>query len=199
MAELELSFTLQDGKRFKQGVFFINGLTILDTDGNYEVEYDDIELELDGVPYDGSIEVWRGYLSTEDIFDQVLSGYLMGSDTYTSFSNDWSVFTDINDLKEYKDGLLVKLPIYECGRIYIYDLDLATPDNRYYTCDDMVLMLDNDNEVITDVEHFYMQGIEEDITAILRGELECLYMGYNVKEYIKECGGKDAWLEAYED
>jgi len=197
MAELELSFTLQAGKPFKEGVFYIDGLTILDTDGNYEVEYDDIELELDGEPYDGSIEVWRGYLSTEDIFDQVLSGYLMGSDTYTSFSNDWSVFTDINNLKEYKDGLLVKLPIYECGMIYIYDLDLATPDNRYYTSDDMVLMLDNDNEVVTDVEHFYMQGIEEDITAILRGELECLYMGYNVEEYIKECGGKDAWLEEY--
>ena len=115
MAELELAFNLQDGKRFKKGVFYIDGLTIFDTDGNYEVNYDNIELELDGKPYDGSIEVWRGKLSVEDLFDNTLSGYLMGSDTFTSFSDDWSVFTDLENLKEYKDGLLMKLPIYMYG------------------------------------------------------------------------------------
>lgn len=195
MADLELSFTIQDGKKFKRGVFLIDGLTILDTDGNYEVNYDDIDLELDGEPYDGSLEAWRGKLSVENLFDQVLSGYFMGSDVYESFSDDWSVFSELNDLKEYKDGLLMKLPIYQYGDIYIYELDLATPDNRYYSCDDMVLMLDNDNEVVTDQEFFFMQGIDEDITAILKGELECLYMGYNVKEMINEAGGEAAWLE----
>lgn len=199
MADLELSFTLKDGKRFKEGVFYIDGLTIIDTDGNYEINYDDIELELDGKPYDGTLEVWRGYLSTEDIFDQVLSGYLMNDGTYTSFSEDWSAFTDLENLKEYQGDLLIKLPVFRIDEVVIYELDLATPDHRYYIADDEVMMLDSDNEIVTDMENFYMEAIEEDITDILRGDLECLYMGYNVKQYIEEVGGEEAWLEQYEE
>ena len=200
MADLELSFTLKDGKRWKEGRFEINGLNIIDTDGNYEVTYDDLELFVDGEPYDGSAEAWSGHrYSAEEIFDFALSSYLMNDGTYTSFSDSWSVFVDLENLKEYQGDLLIKLPVYRIDEVVIYDLDLATPNNTYYTSDDEVMMLNADNEIVTDMEEFYMEAIEEDITKILKGELECLYMGYNVKEYIKEAGGEEAWLETFDD
>ena len=203
MADLELSFTInQEGKRkrWQEGRFEINGLTVVDTGDNYEIDYEDLELFVDGEPYDGSASNWAGQKYTaEQIFDQVLSGYLMNEGIYSSFSDDWSVFSDLNNLKEYEGDLLIKLPIFKYDEICVYELDLATPDNRYYSYIDEVMMLDNNNEVVTDVEEFYMEALEEDVTNILQGDLECLYMGYNVKEMIKEMGGEDAWLEEFGD
>ena len=200
MAELELSFSVASNSgKFKSGTFLIDGLSILDTGDNYEVTYDDIDLLIDGKPYDGSITNWAGYAAdAESLFDQVLNAYILRDGTFSSFSPEWKIFSDVDSLKHYEGDLLVSFPAYEYGELRTYNLDLATPINRYYQTDSgEVLMLDADNSVVTDMEHWYEIGLDEDITAILKGELECLYMGYNVKEMIKEAGGEEAWLEEY--
>lgn len=187
MADLDLSFTLKDGKRWKEGRFEINGLDIMDTGDNYEVIYDDIELFVDGKPYDGSASNWAGQnYDVEQIFDQVLSGYLMNDGTYTSFSDDWSIFTDLESLKMYQGDLLMKFPVYRYGEIIIYELGLATPNSRYYTSDsgDEYMMLDNNNELVTDMENFFMEAFDSDLEDIEAGELDCLYMSDDVQAYL---------------
>lgn len=196
MADLTLTFTLKDGKRWKEGRFEIDGISIIDVDDDLDIEYDNLELFVDGEPYDGSASNWAGQTySADSIFNQVLSSYLHDDGLYTNFSENWDVLSRLEDLKEYENGLLVKFPVYDWDGVSIYELDLATPKCRYYSCEDRVLMLDDNNEVVTDVGHFWLQGIEEDITAILKGEVECLYMGYNAKAMIEEMGGEEAWLE----
>lgn len=199
MDNLDLSFTFKDGMRWAEGRFEIDDLMITDTGDNYEVSYDGITLYVDGKPYNGTAESWSGHkFAAEEIFDQVLSDYLTNNQgVYTSFGDGWSAFLELNSLKEYEGDLLIKLPRFEYGEICIYDLDLATPKFKYYTYDDECLMLDNDNALVTDMENFYTEAITEDITDILQGNLECLYMGYNVKEMIKEMGGEEAWLEEF--
>ena len=200
MADLVLSFSISSNTgKFKSGKFLIDGLSILDTGDNYEVTYDDIELYVDGKPYDNSFTNWSGYTAdAETLFDQVLSAYFRRDGDYSSFSPDWEIFNELDSLKEYDGDLLISFPKYSYGEIRIYNLDLATPTNRYYQDDaGDVLMLDNDNSVVTDMEHWYEIGLCEDITAIIKGEVECLYMGYNTQEWIKECGGEEGWLEEY--
>lgn len=199
MADLELSFSMPDRSKWSEGTFYIDGLSIIDTGDNYEVNYDDIELYLDGQLYDETAETWAGAkVNTEQFFDTILSVYQMNDNTY-DFSEDWSVFDSLDSLKEYQGDLLVKLPIYRDGGVCIYELDLATPYNKYYQCadDGEVLILDEDNSIVSDMEHWYEQGLFEDITAILKGDLECLYMGYNPKAMIEESGGEDAWLNEW--
>ena len=190
---MELSFTIKDGKRWQDGKFVVDGLTILDADDNYEVVYDDIQLFVDGKPYDGSAESWGGHKYTvDDIFEQVLSGYLKGDGTYTSFSEGWSAFKKLDDLKGYKGNLLVTLPVYNNDAIELYELELATPDNTYYSYGDSVMMLDKNNEVVTDAEHLYMEALEEDIESIINGQLECLYISPNIEMMINTMDSEES-------
>lgn len=181
----ELSFTYTDKEITHDCMFIITGLTVMDADGNYEVDYDDIDLVVDGQPYNGEYNTWHGQkLSAGDLFDTVLNCYFMQNGDYGSFSDDWKVFDSIEQFKEYDNGLLMTLPMYQYGEVVVYDLDLATPEHRYYSHDEDVLLLTADNVVLTDMENFYMESFEEDIAAIESGSVECLYMSDNVSEYL---------------
>ena len=107
-------------------------------------------------------------------------------------------FSEITDLEEWDGDLLIKLPVYDLG-VKVYELDLATPELRYYSYDDEFLLLDTAGRVVTDMEEFYAESMEEDLYNILKGTTACLYMGYNPQAMIDEYGGEDAFVEEFAD
>jgi hypothetical protein len=203
---MELSFKLADKAKFKTGKFVIENLKIADIIGNSnyqldnEISYDNIELYLDGNKYDGTIYTWAGTnLSANDIFEQCLNAYIRNdTENYESFSNDWNIFNKTKSLKEYQDDLLIKMPIFELGQFSVYELDLATPKNRYYSCADRCLLMSAEGSVRTDIENFYLDAMYSDICAILKDELRCLYKSENIDRMIKEYGGKEGFLEEFD-
>ena len=203
---MELSFTLSDKAKFKTGKFVIENLKIADTLGNSdsqwddEISYDSIDLYLDGNKYDGTITTWAGAnLGAADIFEQCLNAYIRNdTENYESFSNDWNIFNKTESLKEYQDDLLVKMPIFELGQFSVYELDLATPKNRYYSCADRCLLISTEGSVRTDIENFYLEAMYSDICAILKDELRCLYKSENIDSMIREYGGKEGFLKEFD-
>ena len=198
---MELTFKLVKGHKHDHGKFEIENLQVLDVDPDLRenVTWDNIILYLDGKLYENDIETFAmGNLDAEDIFRQCLNAYLRNDTSdYESFGDEWSIFKKCEVLKEYKDNLLIKMPIYEYDGLHIYELDLATPYNRYYyeSCGNGFLCLDSNGGLVTDMECWYEQGIIEDLCAIIKGELKCLYRGENVNLMIKEYGGEEAFLE----
>lgn len=192
---MELTFTLVDKSKWKTGKFIIDNLQISE-----ELEYDDIKFYLDDKLYDGSFETWAGSkLSADDIFEQCVNAYIRNdSDDYESFSPEWSIFNKIEHLKEYQDDLLIKMPVLRYDSFEVYELDLATPYNRYYSNGDNCLLLDINGGILTDMENFYFEAIVEDICKILKEEIKCLYKGENVDYMIKEAGGKEGFLNEYD-
>ncbi len=203
---MELYFNLTELAKYKKGLFVFKNLKISDNIGNSdsqweeEITYDAIDLYLDGIKYDGSIETWAGSkISTDDIFEQCLNAYIRNDiKYYESFSDEWEVFSKVNSLKEYKDGLLIKMPVFSMGQFRIYELDLATPKNRYYNHYDFFLLLDSKNSIITDIEGFCFESMCKDICDILKGELKCLYKSKNVDTMIKEYGCKEGFLKEFD-
>lgn len=196
----ELTFTFNEFK-YKEGMFKVDNLTVIDTLDNYNVDYDNIELYLDGKPYAGDINTWSTNGVTVDyIFDEVVSAYLR-NDTYdySNFGSEWEAFDLLKNMGKVEDGIVTVLPVYSCGEVELYDLDLATPELRYYCGNDSYLLLRDNGEVVTDMEHFYTEGMIEDLCDILKGDVECVYMGYNPKEFIKEMGGEEAFLEEFDE
>lgn len=197
---MELTFEFTDGMKFKTGKFVLDNPEIMGTGTDMEVEYDDIELYLDGDLYTGGINTWReNNLSADALFENVLSSYLRhNTSEYKNFGEGWSIFSEITDLEEWDGDLLIKLPVYDLG-VKVYELDLATPELRYYSYDDEFLLLDTAGRVVTDMEEFYAESMEEDLYNILKGTTACLYMGYNPQAMIDEYGGEDAFVEEFAD
>lgn len=204
---MELTFTLADKAKWKTGKFVIENLQISDKLGNQDsqweddITWDDIDLYLDGTKYEGDIQTWAGSnLGADDIFEQCLNAYLRNdSEDYESFGSEWSIFNKCESLKEWKDDLLIKMPIFKYNQFVVYELDLATPKNRYYSYNDYFLLLDINGGILTDMECFYSEAMYEDVCAILKGELKCLYKSDNIDEMIKEYGGKEGFLKEFDN
>ena len=117
---MELTFTLADKAKWKTGKFVIENLQISDKLGKQDsqweddITWDDIDLYLDGTKYEGDIQTYAGSnLGADDIFEQCLNAYLRNdSEDYKSFGNEWSIFNKCESLKEWKDDLLIKMPIF---------------------------------------------------------------------------------------
>lgn len=182
---MELSFEFNEGAKFKNGKILIDDLKII----NDSIEYGSLEVYLDGEKYTGGINTFaENNVSADWLFNSILNAYLRNDTSgYKSFSEDWSVFKSLESKKEYKDDLVVKLPIYNYDEVEVYDLDLATKQFRYYSCVDRFIMLDLEGKVITDIEAFYTNAMWEDLAKHLLGIEPALYLGYNAEEAIKEC------------
>jgi hypothetical protein len=188
---MKLLFKSANTSDWNQGVFDVVGLNVSDD----SFEYAEVTLILDGVPYDESSYDWKGQKPTDEtIFEQVINSYLIDSPEYTSFSSNWKIFNPIKQQILFEGDLMLSFPKCVAGEINIFNLDLATPLCRYYSCGDLVMMLDSEGDLISDNANFYDTGITEDVTEILKGNLGCLYMGDNVQSMVDDFGGKDAWL-----
>jgi hypothetical protein len=195
---MELTFEFADKAKWKTGKFVFDDLQIVGADDDVEVEYNDIQLYLDDKLYEGGINTWStDNLSADALFEDVLNSYLRNNTgEFKSFGPEWSVFSEILDMTEKDGDLVMKLPVYNMG-FHLYELDLATPDTRYYSYDDNFIVLDNNGEIITDYEEFYSEAMIQDLRDIITGKTKCLYMGYNPKAWIEECGGEQGFLEEF--
>ena len=194
-----LKFDFLEDNKYKTGKFEIDNLQIIGSGEDTEIEYDDIKFYEEGKLYDGERSTWSGQrLSASNIFEQVLSAYLREeTNDYMNFEG-FEIFKQMESLKEWKDDLLVKFPVYDY-RLSIYELDLATPTARYYHSADMFLVLNNNNEIVTDMECFYESAFYEDLCAILKDEIKCIYKDESVDRMIKEFGGPEKFLEEYDN
>jgi hypothetical protein len=194
-----LTFKFFEDSKYKTGKFDIDELKIIGSGEDTDIEYDDIKFYIDGKLYDGDRTTWAGQrLSASDIFEQVLSAYLREeTNDYKNFEG-FEIFKQMESLKEWKDDLLVKFPYYDYG-LRIYELDLATPASKYYHSGDMFLVLNNNNEIVTDMECFYESAFYEDLCDILKDEVKCLYKDESVDRMIKELGGPEKFLEEYDN
>lgn len=197
---MELTFEFTDKAKWKTGKFVIDDLQVVGEGDDVEVEYDDIQLYLDDKLYEGGINTWStNDVSADWLFENTLNSYLRNNTSeYKNFGEGWSIFSQLLDMTEKEGDLITKLPVYDFG-IQLYELDMATPENRYYSHDDSFIMLDNNGEIVTDYEEFYSEAMLRDIYDILTGTTECLYMGYNPKEMIKEYGGEEGFIAEYEE
>lgn len=195
----KLSFTFSDKAKWSKGSFEIVNLCINGAGEEITVDYDEIHLFLDNQLYEGGITTWNtNNLSTEELFDSVLSSFLReNKDEYKSFDESWSAeFKELLDLKEWKDGFLTKLPFYSY-KVKLYTLELATDDFRFYVSDDCCLMLNTSGGIITDYENFYFQGLGEELADIFLEKKTCLYMSDETKAMVEEYGGKSWWIQEY--
>ena len=191
------TFTTNGGK-WKTGTFDVDNISVIGSGDQYDIEYDDITLTLDGEVYEGGISSFHSNsLSADELFSSVVNAYLRGNaSNYTSFTGDWSIFDEVKSLEEWQGDIQTKLPVYDGFEVKQYALDLATPEFRYYSYDDEFLMLDKNGNVVTDSEAFYYEGLCDDIARVLTGKVECLYKNdYNIDAIIEDYGGEDGFLQ----
>ena len=199
---MELTFEFADNAKWKTGKFVFDDIQVIGEGDDVNIQYDNIELYLDGNLYKGDISTFHSNsMSTDELFESVLNSYLCNNTgEYKSFGSEWSVFSKIMDkTEEDENGLPIKLPVYDGFDIVMYELQLATPECRYYVYDDDYMVLDNNGEVVTDYEFFYTQAFEADLYECLKGNTECLYRGYDVDAVIEEYGGEEGFIEYYQD
>lgn len=195
------TFTTNGGK-WKTGTFDVEHISIIGSGDQYDIEYDDLFLTLDGELYEGGISSFRSNsLSDDELFSSVVNAYLRGDKSnYTSFTGDWDIFDKVKSLEEWQGDIQVKLPVYDGDYVKQYELDLATPEYRYYSHDDEFLMLDKNGNVVTDMENFYYEGLCDDIAKVLTGKVECLYKNdYNIDAIIEDYGGEDEFLSEWDN
>lgn len=194
-----LNFEFSSGASWKTGRFEFDDLCIVGSGDNLRVKYDNIKLYLDGKLYEGGIACWAtNSMTTDELFNSVLSSYLRENHAeYNSFDKQWSEsFKEIEALKEKKDGLMIKMPVYDYI-VKMYELSLATPDYKFYNYYDEYQMLGADGEIITDYENFWFQGFGEELAAIFQDKTTSLYMSDDTKTLIEEYGGKEYFIETY--
>ena len=187
-----------NGGTWKTGTFDVDNISVIGSGDQYDIEYDDITLTLDGEIYEGGISSFRSNsLSADELFSSVVNAYLRGDKSnYTSFTGDWDIFDEVKSLEGWEGNIQTKLPVYDGFEVKQYELDLATPEYRYYSHDDEFLMLDKNGDVVTDMENFYYEGLCDDLVHILRGETECLYKNeYNINAIMEDYGGEDGFLQ----
>lgn len=198
---MELTFEFADNAKWKTGEFVFDDIQVVGEGDDVNVQYDNIKLYLDGKLYKGGIKTFHSNsVSADELFESVLNSYLRNNTgEYKSFGNEWSIFSKImKKTKANKSGLITKLPVYDGFDVVVYELQLATPDHRYYAHDDEFMMLDNSGEIITDYEFFYIQAFEADLYECLKGDTECLYRGYDVDAAIEDYGGEEGFIEYYQ-
>jgi len=194
-----LSFEFVENE-FKTGRFEFDNLEIVGGGCDTRIYFDDVRLYLDGELYTGGISTWaENNVSTSFLFDSILNSYLR--DNTAEFRNfeGFEIFDSLKKMKVSENGLLIKFPAYNYG-VDMYELDLATPDTRYYHNDSgSFLVLDEGGKVITDMECFYETAFSEDMCSVLKGEVECLYESKTLAEMIEEMGGAEEYLAEYDE
>ena len=187
----------EDKAQFKTGRFEIENLEVV----NDDIYYDDIKVFLDGELYKGSIKTWAGFnVSPHYMFDSIINAFLRNDKALYKDFQGFDAFKPLEKLREYdKNELMLRFPAYENG-IGSYNLDLATPEARYYINDDgpYFLLLDPEGGILTDMECFFESALYADLCDVLKNKTKCLYKSKNIDLIIKENGGKEKFLLEYD-
>lgn len=182
-----LTFEFKSGNQFsgKQGRFELEGLTV-----SSEIEFDDISFYIDDEKYEGGISTFTSNsLSAEELFSDIVNAYLRDDTTDFEFDNDWKVFNTIKNKSKYQGNILVSFPQDYYG-IVEFECMLKTNEYGFYYSDDMFLMLDKNNGIVTDMEQFFTQALDEEIEDIQSGAKKALYTGEEFDTYVAEYFGE---------
>ncbi len=177
--KIVLSFRLKGGLYCKDGRFEAENLKVTDEG----IEYSDLKFFRDGERYDRDIETWAGHkLYDSDILAQVINAYLRKDKGYEFFSDEWEEI--LRPLIAKKTDTL--LPAYRYNGLELYELELKTDHASFYRHEDEYLVLDDKNQVLTDICEFFMAALEEALNGIATGAFTCLYAKDEVKAYAAE-------------
>lgn len=191
---MELSFKFNENSNWKNGKFIINELKII----NGEIEYDSLKLYLDNKEYEGGISTFTtNNVSADWLFENILNSYLRDDPDYQSFSDEWKIFKDMENKKEYQDDLLIKFPEYDYGKLKIFELQLATKNHLYYQTFEECKLLTRDYNIMTDMECFFTGALWEDLAEILLEKQKPLYINDGMKSYMNDY--KKDILEEYKE
>ena len=158
-------------------------LNVLDiTDIDPTLDYSEVEAE----GFDPSkFSRWSGSKATaDDILVMVINAYLREDTTFSISGLD--MFDEIIDSSEVspEGSSYYTIFQYDYDRLEEYSLILATKDFLYYCGDDCYLMLDTKKHtIVTDMENFFNESLEEDMERIESGEIEPYYVDERLDLY----------------
>ena len=182
-----LTFQFKSGNQFsgKQGRFEIEGLT-----ASSEIEFDEITFYIEDEKYEGGISSFTSNsLSAEELFSDVVNAYLRDDVTDFEFNDDWNIFDSIKNSSKYQGQILISFPQDDFG-IIDYECMLKTDEFGFYSHDDLFLMLDDNNGIVTDTELFFTQALDDEIEDIQNGKKKALYTGEEFDAYVAEYFGE---------
>ena len=169
------------------------------------IDFEELELYLDNKEYDGDFSSFRtNHVPADEVLIGLINAYLRNDTEDLEYINGWEIFDTLKDLqrydstpeylKKYKTPLLTAFPqMQPWGEIIIYELQLATDEERFYTAYDYCMLTDKNGVILTDMEGFYDNTFIEELREIDRGTKPILYITKYLKDNIKEI------LEDYAD
>ena len=181
--------------------FQIENLTVTQTN----IDFEELELYLDNKEYDGDFSSFRtNHVPADEVLIGLINAYLRNDTEDLEYINGWEIFDSLKDLQRYdstpeyiqkhKTPLLTAFPqMQPWGEIIIYELQLATDEERFYTAYDYCMLTDKNGVILTDMEGFYDNTFIEELREIDRGTKPILYITKYLKDNIKEI------LEDYAD
>ena len=181
--------------------FQIEDLTVTQTN----IDFEELELYLDNKEYNGDFSSFRtNHVPADEVLMGLINAYLRNDTEDLEYINGWEIFDSPKDLQRYdstpeyiqkhKTPLLTAFPqMQPWGEIIIYELQLATDEERFYTAYDYCMLTDKNGVILTDMEGFYDNAFIEELREIDRGTKPILYITKYLKDNIKEI------LEDYAD
>lgn len=181
--------------------FQIEDLTVTQTN----IDFEELELYLDNKEYNGDFSSFRtNHVPADEVLMGLINAYLRNDTEDLEYINGWEIFDSPKDLQRYdstpeyiqkhKTPLLTAFPqMQPWGEIIIYELQLATDEERFYTAYDYCMLTDKNGVILTDMEGFYDNAFIEELREIDKGTKPILYITKYLKDNIKEI------LEDYAD
>lgn len=174
--------------------FQIEDLTVTQTN----IDFEELELYLDDKKYDGDFSSFRtNHVPADEVLIGLINAYLRNDTEDLEYINGWEIFDPLKDLqrydstpeyiRKYKTPLLTAFPqMQPWGEIIIYELQLATDEEKFYTVDDYCMLTDENSVILTDMEGFYDNAFIEELTEVNKGTKPILYITPYLKNHMKE-------------
>jgi len=169
----------------KKGELFAEGLE-LDSDLNDPIEYscEEFSMKLDGRRYVPDVVTFTGRkIFVADVFEDVLNSFLRDSKQY-SFTYVDERFKKIKRLQKVaSEGLYESIMQVDFYLGFIqFRLAYATESYRWYLHDELILMLDADGKVVTNIEAFAVGAWSEAVRKVANGTERLLYCSLSDEE-----------------
>ena len=174
--------------------FQIEDLTVTQTN----IDFEDLELYLDDKEYNGDFSSFRtNHVPVDEVLMGLINAYLRNDTEDLEYINGWEIFNSLKDLQrydstpeyiqKYKTPLLTAFPqMQPWGEIIVYELQLATDEERFYTVDDYCMLTDENSVILTDMEGFYDNAFIEELIEVNKGTKPILYITPYLKNHMKE-------------
>lgn len=160
------------------------------------VIFDEVTFYINDKPYDGEFSSFsKNSVPEDEIFIAVINAYLRNDTEDFDYIEGWDFFDDLKQLQTYDEDIMVTFPQVTIwgDEIDIYELQLATKGEKFYTFCENCMLLSKDNAILTDQGPFYENAFINELKKINTGTQKILYITKYFKDNIKEI------LEDYAD